>query len=178
MNKIYIVEGIHDEELLKRINPNIMVITTNGLAYSDELIEKIVNLEKNNEIVLILDPDYPGNKIRDEISSRLKNPKHIFIPKHLAISKEKNKVGLEHVDILELKHILENELTFNNKISKEINLHILQQLGLTGSNNSSKLRDKIITHYHLPKCNAKRLVKYLNGLNITKEELKEVLDES
>ena len=60
MNKIYVVEGIHDEQLLKRIDPNMIVITTNGLAYDEQLINKLIKLEENNEIILILDPDFPN----------------------------------------------------------------------------------------------------------------------
>ena len=178
MNKIYVVEGIHDEQLLKRVDPNIIVITTNGLAYDDELIKKLIKLEENNEIILILDPDFPGTKIRDAISSKLKKPKHIFIPKHLAISKEKQKVGLEHVDINELKKLLNYEITIKKGNNTNITTYIMQELGLTGRKNSQLLRNKVTDYYHLPKSNGKRLLNYLNGLGIAKEEIEEVLDAS
>ena len=64
MKKIYVVEGIRDEEILKKLNPNIMTIKTNGFSFDDELINKLIELEKNYQIILILDPDYPGEKIR------------------------------------------------------------------------------------------------------------------
>ena len=178
MNKIYVVEGIHDEQLLKRIDSNIIVITTNGLAYDDKLIDKLIKLEQNNEIILILDPDFPGTKIRDAISSKLKNPKHIFIPKHLAISTEKQKVGLEHVEIKDLKKLLNYEITIKKEKNSNITTYIMQKLGLTGRSNSQILRNKVTDYYHLPKSNAKRLLNYLNGLGITKEEIQEVLDAS
>lgn len=54
----------------------------------------------------------------------------------------------------------------------------MQKLGLTGRSNSQILRNKVTDYYHLPKSNAKRLLNYLNGLGITKEEIQEVLDAS
>lgn len=90
--KIYVVEGIRDEEILKKLNPNIMTIKTNGFSFDDELINKLIELEKNYQIILILDPDYPGEKIRRELSEKLSNPVNIYIPRDKAISKNNKKL--------------------------------------------------------------------------------------
>ena len=178
MRKIYVVEGIRDEEILKKIDPNIFTIKTNGLSFDNELIEKLIELEKEYEIVLILDPDYPGEKIRRELTAKLKNPINIFIPQDKAISKNQKKVGLEHVSLDDLAKILEKEIIFDKKIKGNLNTSDFITLGLTGNVDSEKKRLIVTNHYYLPKSNAKRLLNYLNNMNISYKELEEVLNES
>jgi ribonuclease M5 len=178
MRKIYVVEGIRDEEILKKIDPNIFTIKTNGFSFDNELIEKLIELEKEYEIVLILDPDYPGEKIRRELTAKLKNPINIFIPQDKAISKNQKKVGLEHVSLDDLAKILEKEIIFDKKIKGNLNTSDFITLGLTGNVDSEKKRLIVTNHYYLPKSNAKRLLNYLNNMNISYKELEEVLNES
>jgi len=178
MRKIYVVEGIRDEEILKKIDPNIFTIKTNGFSFDNELIEKLIELEKEYEIVLILDPDYPGEKIRRELTAKLKNPINIFIPQDKAISKNQKKVGLEHVSLDDLAKILEKEIIFDKNIKGNLNTSDFITLGLTGNIDSEKKRLIVTNHYHLPKSNAKRLLNYLNNMNISYKEVEEVLNES
>lgn len=178
MNKIYIVEGKRDKETLKRINPELFVLTTNGYNFDDKFINQLIELEKTNQIVLILDPDFPGQKIRDKISASLSNPIHIYIPKKDAVDIKKHKVGLEHVDLDKLEEIIKNEISYTKVTNKELFAADFIKLNLTGSNNSQERRNIVTNHFHLPKSNAKRLLEYLNKLAITKEQLKEVLNES
>ena len=44
-------------------------------------------------------------------------------------------------------------------------------LGLTGRDNSSELRGRLIKRYHLGKCNGKTLFKRLNMLGLKKEDI-------
>ncbi|MGI6787362.1 MAG: ribonuclease M5 [Acholeplasmataceae bacterium] len=178
MKKIYVVEGIRDEEILKKLNPNIITIKTNGFSFDDKLIKQLQNLEKDYQIILILDPDYPGGKIRRELSEKLKNPVHIYIPREKAISKDNKKIGLEHVDVNELKIILNHKVIFNNDKLGSLTTTDLVNLGLTGSQDSQERRLKISNHYYLPKSNAKRLLNYLNQMNISYEEIERILNES
>ena len=178
MKKIYVVEGIRDEEILKKLNPNIMTIKTNGFSFDDELINKLIELEKNYQIILILDPDYPGEKIRRELSEKLSNPVNIYIPRDKATSKNNKKIGLEHVSLEDLEKILKNEITFEKNLQGDLKSSDLLELGLTGSGNSEAKREKLSNYYNLPKCNAKRLLNYLNKMNISKKEIEEVLNGS
>ena len=177
MNKIYVVEGKRDKEALLLLDKTLMVITTNGYNFDDKFIESLVELERDNEIVLILDPDFPGQKIRDRLTSKLSNPKHIYIPKNIAIDSEKNKVGLEHVSLEKLKELLKNEISFTN-YKPTLTTHDFIELGLTGKENSQELRNIVTTDFHLPRSNSKRLLEYLNKLGITRKQINEVLNES
>ena len=177
MNKIYVVEGKRDEEILRLIDPNLIIFTTNGFSLSNNVVENLKQLEDNHEIVLLLDPDYPGEKIRRILTENLKSPRQIYIPKEWAISEKKNKVGLEHVDLEKIREILENEIILKPQRG-EFTTITMHELGLTGQENSLHLRNLVSNHFHLPKCNAKKMIRLLNGLGITIKELKEVLNES
>lgn len=176
-SKIYVVEGIRDEELLKKLDPNILTIRTNGFSYNVELINQLVELEKTYEIIIVTDPDFPGRKIRDSISQKLSNPIHVFIPKELAISISKKKVGLEHVNILDLSSILNHEIILNDNQKTKLKASDLNELKLTGDINSANLREIVTKHLHLPISNAKRLLEYINKMGITYYELEEIINE-
>jgi hypothetical protein len=49
-------------------------------------------------------------------------------------------------------------------------------LNLSGSN-SSKNKQKVIEHFNLGVCNSKTLLKRLNSLNISKEELEKIIND-
>ena len=88
MNSIIIVEGIHDEMLIKSIYPEANVIITNGSEIKEETLAMIQKLSKNNEIIVFTDPDYPGERIRQLLS--LKRSKHLSVSRmRLAIIRKR-----------------------------------------------------------------------------------------
>lgn len=176
--KVFVVEGKSDLEKLREIDPNLIVITTSGLGFDKSLILKLKKLEENFDIVLLLDPDHPGQVIRETISNELKNPIHIFVPKAKSISKNKKEVGVEHIGTPDLRAILEKEIKFNKKGIGTLTLYDLHNLGLANEKNSKQLRTKVTNYLGLPEANSKQLLKYLNNLNINIDKIKEILDES
>lgn len=173
--EIIIVEGKNDEALLKSINKDYNVFTTNGSAVLEK-IDVLINLSKTNDLVLLLDPDYPGEKIRKEIDSRIKNVKHIFIPRDLCINKKKNKIGIEHCKKEILKEFLENALTKTDFISdiELIDLYILKLIGHKDSNN---IRKYLSSKLNIGYTNGKTLLKRLKMFNINLNNVITVLKE-
>ena len=94
-NEIVVVEGLHDLERLKSIYEDIDVLITNG-SEIEENLPTIIEASKKRDIILFLDPDYPGERIRKKITEVIPNAKHAFLKKDLAISKNKKQVGIEH----------------------------------------------------------------------------------
>ena len=64
---LIVVEGKNDKNKLENIFKDANIIITNGSEISEDTLNTIKKLSENNEIVLCLDPDGPGEKIRKKI---------------------------------------------------------------------------------------------------------------
>lgn len=163
-NEIVVVEGLHDLERLKSIYEDIDVLITNG-SEIEENLPTIIEASKKRDIILFLDPDYPGERIRKKITEVIPNAKHAFLKKDLAISKNKKKVGIEHAKKEDIIDALNNVLT-PSKNSENVAYLELYNLGLFGNENSQKLRDKVCEKLNLGHTNGKTFLKRINMFNI------------
>ena len=173
-NEVVIVEGLHDLERLKRIYPDMDILITNGSEIERNLPE-IIEISKKREVILFLDPDYPGERIRKILNKYIPNAKHAFLKKDLAISKNKKKVGIEHAKDSDIIDALNNVLSVSNS-NDLVSLNDLYKLGLIGEENSSKLRNEICLKLNLGHTNAKTFLKRINMFGITVKQLENVLN--
>lgn len=172
-NEVIVVEGKNDQERIAKIYPNALIITTNGSQISKETLSTIKTLSTTHRIILLLDPDYPGERIRSMIEQQTKNVEHAFIKKSDAISISKKKVGVEHATDEVIINALNNLLTPNN-CPNLITNKMLFKLGLIGDDQSKVIRDAISSHLSIGKPNAKTFLKRINMLNITYQELQNI----
>lgn len=170
MNSVIIVEGIHDEMRIKSLFPDAYVVTTNGREISDDTLKLIKTLSLNNEIIIFTDPDFPGERIRERINLVVPNAKHAFLRKKDAISSNKKKVGIEHASDEVLLASLANIYEYKENDGLLTN-NDLFELRLNGFPNSAILREKLAIKLNLGRPNGKTLLKRLNMLKISKEEL-------
>ena len=172
-NEIVVVEGLHDLERLKKIFPDMDILITNG-SEIEENLPTIIEASKKRDIILFLDPDYPGERIRKRIQQVIPNAKHAFLKKDLAISKNKKKVGIEHAKDSDLIDALNNYLTPVESTNLVTYLD-LYNLGLFGNKYSQKLRDKVCEKLNLGHTNGKTFLKRINMFNITIKEVENAL---
>ncbi len=172
-NEVIVVEGKNDQERISRLFKDKLVITTNGSEISMDTINTLITLSKKNDIILFLDPDYPGERIRNKIESYIPNCKHAFIKKYQAISNNKKKVGIEHATDDVIIEALNNMLT--NSKSSNLTYSDLITLGLSGDSKSGDLRNKISNDLNIGCPNAKSFLKRINYLGLTIEDLKQLI---
>ena len=175
MNKIYVVEGLHDEEKLKSIFKDIKTVSINGSEINQKSLELIIELSKTHEIILALDPDYSGTRIRNILESKIGNVKHIFFDKKDAVSKNGKKVGIEHINGEIIKTMIKHEVN-NLEISSDLTPSFLHEVRLTGNINSSNLREMVSNHFHIGHTNSKTLLKRLKWLGVNQNDIIEVLN--
>lgn len=165
---LYVVEGKSDVATLSQLFDG-PILTTNGSAVSDDLIQQLLILEAKYTIVLLLDPDGPGEKIRRVLNGHLSYPVNIFIPKELAQSRNKQKVGVEHVSRETLKrHLLEPKLI---QPVEMISTAQLMELGLSGVVGASVRRMFVCARFNLGLANAKTLRHKLQMFGITFDQV-------
>lgn len=175
--QIIVVEGYHDQVKINSVFPNTPCITTNGSEISKETLNLIYQASLKNEVILFLDPDFPGKKITQKILDTGGDFTMAFIQKSKAISKNGKKVGIEHVSKEDIYKALNEKIKLEEQTGN-ISLKDLMSRGLANRENSSLLRRKLCNSLNIPFSNSKTLIKYLNLLRIKLDRIDEVLDES
>ncbi len=174
IKEVVVVEGYHDLALLKAIFSDIDVVITNGSEVSLETLNELKQLNSKRGLILLLDPDYQGARIRQIINDYVGPTKHAFIQKEYCINKNKTKVGIEHAPKEKIIEALENVYSVT-KIEQELKVQDIFDLGLAGEKNSKADRKYVTDTLGIGLCNAKTLLTKCNMFGITKKQLIETL---
>ncbi len=174
IREIIIVEGQHDINRLK-LYLDAEFIKTDGSSLPKETKQRIENLAKQGkDFIILTDPDYPGEKIRNELLKIIPNAKQAFVRKEMA--RTSKKVGVEHAEKEEIERALSQLISFED-YSEKFTLQDLYGWGLAGQADSEQRRDVVCRFYSLGKANAKTFLKRLNALNYTEKDLRKSIDE-
>lgn len=171
IKEVIVVEGSNDTKRLKSFF-DVDTIETHGLGLKKETIELIKDINSKRGIILFLDPDTPGEKIRKRLNDEIPNLKNAFVLKENA--KTKKKVGIEHADKKTLEEALNNLITYSNN-NNSLSQEEYNSLGLNGESDSAIKRDKLSKVFHTGKCNSKTMFKRLNMLGITIKDIEKAL---
>ncbi len=174
-NQIVVCEGTHDMIKIQSVYKDLKCIITNGSEISDDTLKLIKEYSKKYEIILFLDPDYPGERIRSKVLEVVPNARNAYIEKKVCISQNHKKVGVEHASREDIKRILDPILnTRAKRDNPDITINDIYELGIVGNKG---LREYISGKYNIGNPNNKTLIKRLNSLDITLSELKKVVGE-
>ncbi len=174
INEIIIVEGTHDISFLSSFIDTLF-IKTDGSSLPSSTIQEIKTYQKlGKKFIILTDPDYPGDKIRNKLLEIIPDAKVGFLDKKFA--RTSKKVGVEHATSKYILEVLDNLITLSNSSNNLTNNDLLD-LGLNGYPNSNIYREKVSLYLHIGKCNAKQFLKRINCLNITKKELEKIIKE-
>lgn len=170
IKELIIVEGKTDIAKIKSLF-DADVIATNGLAITEKKINDIQKLSKNKGIIIFMDPDGPGEKIRKILIDKFAFSKNCFLTKEDMVKGNK-KIGIAEAKNEAIILALQNIVTFikeNNSISwnEFINLEI----------DSKIKRQKICSFLKISYCNNKQLFKRINMMNLTFFDLKKIINE-
>ncbi len=175
-SEVIVVEGKNDEMKLRSIFPGIDTISTNGSEISEATLALIEEVAKTRQIILFLDPDHAGGKIRSRIQEVVPDAAHAFLAQAKAFSYNKKKIGIEHASNEDIIAALNNKLTPSSK-SDRIALEHLHDLGIIGLKESKAIRDKLSHKLHLGHTNGKTFLKRVNMLGLSLEDLVNALEE-
>lgn len=169
IKELIVVEGNHDKAKLEKLF-DCKVVTTHGLALDKETIEYIRKANETCGVIVLTDPDFPGEKIRNQIIDAGINCQHIFVDKKKAIGKRN--VGIEYVSDDDLI------LAFNDVVNFDSNKESLDWNEYLDLNLDSQIkRDKVSSFFKIGKCNNKTLFKRLNIIGVNKKQILEVIND-
>lgn len=166
LDGILVVEGKEDASYLSNYIASEIVIV-NGF----ELSKDTINYLKDKKVILLLDPDESGLKIREKLNKELTDPINVEID----ISKCNRgiKKGVAECQIDEIlaklsQYVIEKDM----ENTSDIKISDLYELGLI---NNKELRDEVCEKLNLGKCNGKQLYKRLLINKISLNQLCEIM---
>ncbi len=174
MKPVIVVEGKTDVQKLQRLIDADYVIC-NGSAIDEKTIDLINELSKKRKVIIFTDPDYPGTQIRNKISSKVKNIYHAFVDRKKASNGKK--LGIAECDDDEILRALSSYIYEPLETNNLITMKDFISLKLSGYPNSKKLREKLCLKFSLGYGNSKTILKRVNMLNLTLEQLKEAIND-
>lgn len=175
VDPVIVVEGNHDKAKIHEIYPDADVIITNGSEISDSTLEALKHASKKRGLILMLDPDSPGERIRRVIVDAVGPTKHVFLKKDTCIDHKKRKVGIEHARPSVIEEALSDHVHHDSGRAPALTQGDLLELGLVGTKNARKNRDKVTKHFSIGHANGKTLIKKLAMFGITREAIERVV---
>ena len=164
LKQAVIVEGKYDKITLENII-DATIITTNGFSiFKDAEKRELIRLLANKcGLIVITDSDSAGAIIRSHLKQICPEDSitNVYIPQLRGKEKRKNKhskqglLGVEGMQkdvilsALERSGIIGSKV--NKKSDKKISKTLLFELGLSGKENSSYMRDELSAYLELPK---------------------------
>lgn len=176
IKEIIVVEGRDDTVAIQRA-VDADTIETNGAAIGEQVLKQIKLAQERRGVIILTDPDYPGQRIRNIISQRVPGCKHAFLPKNEAISKNGKNVGVENATPEAIRLALINVQSETNNMVEEISWQDLIDAGLIGGSKAKTRREKLGLQLNIGYVNGKQLHKRLIMFQITKEEFISALED-
>ncbi|WEK83301.1 MAG: ribonuclease M5 [Mycoplasma sp.] len=168
IKEVVVVEGKTDTNRLNQLF-NVVTIETNGSDLKPQTINLIKQASNKSGVILFLDPDYQGEKIRKQIISHLDHYTEAFITNE---SWKTIKHGVNEASDLAIINALKNKITYDTKIKQSLTWSEYLKLNLNTYQKRFNLANKLKISY----ANHKQLFKRLNMLELTYNELIKLID--
>ncbi|MGO4890202.1 ribonuclease M5 [Anaerobacillus sp. MEB173] len=176
IKEIIVVEGRDDTTAIKRA-VDADTIETNGSAIGASVIERIRLAQERRGVIILTDPDYPGERIRHIVSQKVPGCKHAFLPKKEAISKKGDDLGVENASPEAIRAALNNVKEEMENPSEQIPWQDLILAGLIGGSRAKERREKLGLLLKIGYTNGKQLYNRLLMFKITREEFAEAMSQ-
>lgn len=172
ISEVIVVEGKNDVARVSRA-VDAYVVSVSGQGINKETIAFLKELNKKRGLIVLMDPDTPGEKIRAIITEQIPDVKHAFIKKELALKDDD--VGIENASVKAIQASLAGLISPTDKVGA-ITLDDLIRHKLVFSKKSSTLRKTLTDYLNIGKCNGKTLLKRLNMLNMEKDKFEKIME--
>ena len=164
---IIVAEGSSDSAYLSSFIES-MYVLTKGYAIEEDEIDFITH--SNKEVLLLVDPDEAGKKIREKLNSLIPNCHHVEV--NIDKCNKNGKHGVAECENEEIIRVLKGFLLNTAPKYGNLTSYDLLALGV----DSSEKREKLSHKLHLGKCNNKQMIKRINFLCLGLEDIKKALN--
>lgn len=173
INEFIVVEGRDDTQRVK-LAVTCDTIETNGSAVDDAILDVIAKAQETRGVIVLTDPDFPGDKIRHTITQAIPSVKHAFIDREKAKNK-RGKIGVEHAKLEDIRDALMHVCSPFDEGEESIDKAVLIELGLIVGPDARRRREILGQRLHIGHSNGKQLLKKLNAFGYTEADVREAL---
>ena len=170
LSKILVVEGKEDVSYLSSFL-DAEFVTTNGYEIPNEEIKYLNAASKFKDILVLVDPDKAGRDIEEKLKNKL--VKATYLNVEISKCNRGQKDGVAECEQEEVLKVLKPYI----ETKKHEKSAVLQENSLKIELSDTLLREYLCNKYNLGKCNNKTLIKRLETLQISEEELKKSIEE-
>lgn len=178
-----VVEGKNDVQAVSQgVDANFII--TSGFGLNKEILKQIKKAQETTGAIILTDPDFMGDRIREILNKKIPGIKNAFISRSEA--EAKGDIGVENAsseNIIKalkkaraIKDAAENDSDKNHKTEQSICFADIYGYGLTGISGSDQLREIVAGILGLGYCNSKQLVHRMNVYGVSRDELEKAIE--
>lgn len=178
INELIVVEGRSDTQNLARA-VIADTIETGGSAIDKDVILRAKYAEKTRGIIILTDPDFNGQRIRQIVTSAVPTAKQAYITQNEGRANKDNphkSLGVEHATPDVLRAALKHVITPKIDVMTDVDQHFLLQNGLLSGKNAKYRRELIGESLHIGYTNGKQLLKRVEQFGIMQEQILKILE--
>jgi len=175
IKEIIVVEGKDDTRAIQRAL-DADTIETNGSAVNKQTLEKIKLAQETRGVIVLTDPDFPGEKIRKAIAEYVPDCKHAFIHKCEAKPKNGRGIGVEHATPETIRLALSDAQTMSDELKELVTKDELVNAGLIGGPFAAGRRERLGELLKIGYTNGKQLHKRLMMFQIPRKSFFQALE--
>lgn len=173
IEKVIVVEGKNDVLAVKRAVDADVVITS-GSGLNPGIFKMLKTLHDERGLIVLTDPDGPGERIRSLIQEQIPTVDHAFIQKSDALVNDD--IGIENASIETIRNALKHYLVYSED-QIDIAMSDLIDLNLQGHAHAKAYRQQLCATLKITYCNSKTLLQRLKMLKIDAQQLKTIMEE-
>ena len=173
IKEVLVVEGKSDVAAVNRAVEVDCLITGGFSGLNKKTLANIEAAYKKRGIIILTDPDRAGENIRAFLTKRFPDAKHAYIPRDEATANDD--IGVEQASPESIRKALQKVHTTAANFREEFTVQEMIESGISGSSESSRLRDKVGAVLGIGYGNVKTFVKRLNTYGITRSEFEKAV---
>ena len=172
IKEVIVVEGRDDITAVKQA-VDAEIIAVGGFGINKKVIDRIKEAQKRKGVIVLTDPDFAGEKIRNIISKRVKGSKNGYISQKDGL--KDGDIGVENAKPEVILKALENAKITVEEKNEFFNMMDMYHFKLTGSKDSKQRRILLGNILGIGYGNANQIVSRLNNYGVSKEEFIEAV---
>lgn len=175
IKEIIVVEGVNDTKNLQRFL-DVDTIETGGSAIDQPTLDLIEKAQAHRGVIVLTDPDHPGEKIRKTIAQHIPEVTHAFITQKEGRPTHKGSVGVEHASREAILYALRHKYQPQWIDSPQISRAFLRKMHLLDHPQAQANRNVLAKYFRIGHVNGKQLKKRLELFDISEEEVLQALE--
>ncbi|CAK8053621.1 ribonuclease M5 [Eupransor demetentiae] len=179
IQEFLVVEGRSDTENLQRFF-EVDTIETGGSALNEACLERIRLAVAGRGAIVLTDPDFNGQRLRQKIAQAVPGIKSAFINQDQGRAAHDNphkSLGVEHASQAALLAALDKVVTPKEVAQSDLDLIFMNDLGLVGRPDSKQRRLLLGEKLHIGYGNGKQFLKRLQAFGFDRAAVEEAIEE-